>query len=41
MQNPLSREELLSKYHEVFSDLGHIGDTKIVVDKTVTPVQPS
>ena len=24
MQNPLSREELLSKYHEVFSGLGHI-----------------
>ena len=41
MQNPLSREELLSKYHEVFSDLEHIGDAKIVVDKTVTPVQPS
>jgi len=41
MQNPLSREELLSKYHEVFSGLGHIGDAKIVVDKTVTPVQHS
>ena len=41
MQNPLSREDLLSKYHEVFSGLGHIGDAKIVVDKTVTPVQHS
>jgi len=41
MQNPLSREELLSKYHEVFSGLGHIGDAKIVVYKTVTPVQHS
>ena len=41
MQNPLSREDMLSKYHEVFSGLGHIGDAKIVVDKTVTPVQSS
>ena len=41
MQNLLSREELLSKYHEVFSGLGHIGDAKIVVDKNVTPVQHS
>ena len=41
MQNPLSRQELLSKYHEVFSGLGHIGDAKIGVDKTVTPVQHS
>ena len=41
MQNPLSREDLLSKYHEVFSGLGHIIDAKIVVDKTVTPVQHS
>ena len=39
MQNPLSREDLLSKYHEVFSGLGHIGDAKI--DKNVTPVQHS
>ena len=41
MQNPLSREDLLNKYHEVFSGLGHIGDAKIVVDKNVTPVQHS
>ncbi|XP_073251790.1 uncharacterized protein [Porites lutea] len=41
MQNPLSREDLLKKYHEVFSGLGHIGDAKIVVDKNVTPVQHS
>ena len=39
MQNPLSRKELLSKYHDVFSGLRHIGDAKMVVDKTVTPVQ--
>ena len=41
MQNPLSREELLSKYHEIFRSLGHIGNAKIVVDKTLTPVQHS
>lgn len=41
MQNLLSREELLSKYHEVFSGLGHIGDTKIVMDKNITPLQHS
>ena len=41
MQNPLSREDLLNKYHEVFSGLGHIGDAKIVVDKNVTSVQHS
>ena len=39
MQNPFSREELLSNYHDVFSGLRHIGDAKMVVDKTVTPVQ--
>ena len=41
MQNPLSREDLLNKYHEVFSGLGHTGDAKIVVDRNVTPVQHS
>ena len=41
MQNPLSRDDLLNKCHEVFSGLGHIGDAKIVVDKNVTPVQHS
>ena len=41
MQNPLSREDLLSKYPEVSSGLGHIGDAKIVVDRNVTPVQHS
>ena len=41
MQNPLSREDLLNEYHEVFSGLGHTGDAKIVVDKNVTPVQHS
>lgn len=28
-----------SKYHDVFSGLRHIGNAKIVVDKSVTPVQ--
>ena len=41
MQNPLSREDLLNKCHEVFSGLRHIGDAKIVVDKNATPVQHS
>ena len=36
-----SKEELLRKYREVSSGLGHIGDAKIVVDKSVTPVQHS
>ena len=27
-----------SKYHDVFSGLGHIGNAKIVADKSVTPV---
>ena len=31
-QKCLSKEELLSKYHEVFTGLGHIGDAEIVVD---------
>ncbi|XP_078368291.1 uncharacterized protein LOC144652146 [Oculina patagonica] len=38
---PLSREELMSKFHDVFNGLGHIGDAKIVVDQSVTPVQHS
>ncbi|KAL9985245.1 hypothetical protein ACROYT_G007622 [Oculina patagonica] len=38
---PLSKEELMSKFHDVFNGLGHIGDAKIVVDQSVTPVQHS
>ena len=38
---PLSEKDLMSKYHDVFSSLGHIGKAKIVIDKTVTPVQHS
>ena len=38
-QTCLSKEELLSKYHEVFSGLGHIGDVKIRVDPSFKPVQ--
>ena len=32
---------LFSKYHDVFTGLGHIGNAKIVVDKNVTPVKHS
>ena len=38
---PLSEEELMSKFQDVFNGLGHIGDAKIVVDQSVTPVQHS
>ena len=38
-QTCLSKEELLSKYHEVFSGLGHIGDVTIRVDPSFKPVQ--
>lgn len=38
---PLSKEELISKFQDVFNGLGHIGDAKIVVDQSVTPVQHS
>lgn len=41
VEHCLSKEELLSKYREVFSGLGHIGDAKIVIDKSATPVQHS
>ena len=37
VQEPLSKEELMSKFHDVFNGLGHIGDAKIVVDQNVTP----
>ena len=40
-QEPLSKEELMSKFHDVFTGLGHIGNAKIVVDHSVTPVQHS
>ena len=41
VQDSLSKEELMNKCHDVFSGLGHIGDAKIVIDKSVTPVQHS
>ena len=41
VQDSLSKEKLMNKYHDVFSGLGHIGDAKIVIDKSVTPVQHS
>ena len=40
-QKCLSKEELLSKYHEVFTGLGHIGDVKIMVDPSFKPLQHS
>ena len=40
-QECLSKQDLMSKYQDVFSGLGHIGDVKIVVDRNVTPVQHS
>ena len=40
-ERPLSEEDLFSKYHDVFTGLGLIGNAKIVVDKNVTPVQHS
>ena len=36
---PLTKESLVGKYKEVFQGLGHIGDTKILVDKKVQSVQ--
>ena len=41
VQDSLSKDELMNKYHDVFSVLGHIGDAKILIDKSVTPVQHS
>ena len=38
-QKFLSKEELLGKYHEIFTGLGHIGDAKIVVDPSFKPVR--
>ena len=36
-----SKQDLMRKYQDVFSGLGHIGDAKSVVDRNVTPVQHS
>ena len=41
VQSSLSKEELLTKYHEVSSGLGHIADAKSVMDECITPVQHS
>ena len=40
-EKPLTEEDKFSKYHDVFTGLGHIGNVKIVVDNNVTPVQHS
>ncbi|PFX30099.1 Retrovirus-related Pol polyprotein from transposon 17.6 [Stylophora pistillata] len=40
-QKSLSKEELLTTYHEVCTGLGHIGYAKIVVDPNFKPVQHS
>ena len=36
---PLSREEILSTYKDVFEGLGHIGNASFVIDDKCTPVQ--
>ena len=36
---PLSREEILNTYKDVFEGLGHIGNASFVVDDKCTPVQ--
>ena len=35
----LTREHILTEYKDVFEGLGHIGDTKFVLDPSVQPVQ--
>ena len=40
-EKPLTEEDLFSTYHDVFTGLVHIGNVKIVVDKSVTLVQRS
>lgn len=36
---PLSREQILSTYKDVFEGLGHIGNASFVIDDKCTPVQ--
>ena len=36
---PLSREEILNTYKDIFEGLGHIGNASFVVDDKCTPVQ--
>ena len=36
----LTREHILTEYKDVFEGLGHIGDTKFVLDPSVQPVHP-
>ena len=35
----LTRDKILSEYKDVFEGLGHIGDTTIITDHSVKPVQ--
>ena len=35
----LTTEHILTEYNDVFEGLGHIGDTKFVLDSSVQPVQ--
>ena len=35
----LTRDQILSNYKDVFEGLGHIGDTTIITDANVKPVQ--
>ena len=41
VQDSLSKDEVMNKYHDVFGGLRHIGDAKILIDKSVTLVQHS
>ena len=35
----LTRDQIFSKYKDVFEGLGHISDTTIIIDSSVKPVQ--
>ena len=35
----LTRDQIFSKYKDVFEGLGHISDTTIIIDPSVKPVQ--
>ena len=37
--NNLTKDQILSNYKDVFEGLGHIGDTSIITDPSVKPVQ--
>ena len=37
----LTRQQILTEYRDVFEGLGHIGDTMIITDPNVRPLQHS